>query len=179
MTNAAVVLTLDCDMYSNDPQTPLRALCYLMDPEMDPNLGFVQFPQSFHGINKNDIYTGESRHVFHIHPIGLDGLAGPTHVGTGCFFRRQVFSGAPSGTCPPISDHLPTKPIRDKEILASAHHVAAWDYENQTNWGTKVRLIIRKIINGWSKALGFNPMVTSSSPSRSLEVYPASYFRDP
>ncbi|KAL6349306.1 hypothetical protein AAG906_033962 [Vitis piasezkii] len=55
MTNAPVVLTLDSDMHSNDPQTPLRALCYLLDPDMDPNLGFVQFPQTFHGINKNDI----------------------------------------------------------------------------------------------------------------------------
>ncbi|RVW43191.1 cellulose synthase-like protein G1 [Vitis vinifera] len=55
MTNAPVVLTLDSDMHSNDPQTLLRALCYLLDPDMDPNLGFVQFPQTFHGINKNDI----------------------------------------------------------------------------------------------------------------------------
>ena len=55
MTNAPVVLTLDSNMHSNDPQTPLRALCYLLDPDMDPNLGFVQFPQTFDGINKNDI----------------------------------------------------------------------------------------------------------------------------
>ena len=38
MTNATVILTLDSDMYSNDPQTPLRALCYLLDPSMDPKL---------------------------------------------------------------------------------------------------------------------------------------------
>ncbi|KAK1403961.1 hypothetical protein POM88_003566 [Heracleum sosnowskyi] len=28
MTNAPIVLTQDCDMFSNDPKTPLRALCY-------------------------------------------------------------------------------------------------------------------------------------------------------
>ncbi|XP_034711718.1 cellulose synthase-like protein G3 isoform X2 [Vitis riparia] len=39
MSNAPVILTLDTDMYSNDPQTPLRVLCYLLDPAMDPKLG--------------------------------------------------------------------------------------------------------------------------------------------
>ena len=34
MTNAPIIPTLDCDMYSNDPQTPLRALCYLLDPKL-------------------------------------------------------------------------------------------------------------------------------------------------
>ncbi|RVX04114.1 Cellulose synthase-like protein G3 [Vitis vinifera] len=138
MTNAPVVLTLDSDMHSNDPQTPLRALCYLLDPDMDPNLGFVQFPQAFHGINKNDIYAGECIHVYQIHPIGMDGLAGPMHVGTGCFFRREVFSGGPSRTPGLSSDHLVSKSIGNKEVLASAHHVSAWNYENQTNWGTKM-----------------------------------------
>ncbi|RVX04108.1 Cellulose synthase-like protein G3 [Vitis vinifera] len=40
MTNAPVILTLDTDMYSNDPQTPVRMLCYLLDPGMDPKLGY-------------------------------------------------------------------------------------------------------------------------------------------
>ncbi|XVF12934.1 hypothetical protein REPUB_Repub08aG0162700 [Reevesia pubescens] len=38
MTNAPIILTQDCDMYSNDPQTPLRVLCYVCDPAIEPNL---------------------------------------------------------------------------------------------------------------------------------------------
>ncbi|GMQ05846.1 hypothetical protein CsSME_00050692 [Camellia sinensis var. sinensis] len=41
MTNAPIVLTLDCDMYSNDPQTPHRMLCFFSDPKLRPNLGYV------------------------------------------------------------------------------------------------------------------------------------------
>ncbi|CAN7071503.1 unnamed protein product [Brassica oleracea var. botrytis] len=34
MTNSPIILTLDCDMYSNNPTTPLHALCYLSDPKI-------------------------------------------------------------------------------------------------------------------------------------------------
>ncbi|RVW91580.1 Cellulose synthase-like protein G1 [Vitis vinifera] len=112
MTNAPVILTLDSNMYSNDPQTPLRALCYLLDPSMDPKLAYVQFPQIFYGINKNDIYGGEARHVFQIHPTGMDGLKGPIYLGS--------------------------KSIKSREILASAHHVADCNFESQSQWGIKM-----------------------------------------
>ncbi|GMI76422.1 cellulose synthase like G3, ARABIDOPSIS THALIANA CELLULOSE SYNTHASE-LIKE G3 [Hibiscus trionum] len=54
MTNAPIILTQDRDMYSNDPGTPLRMLCYACDPAIQSTLGFVQFPQRFQGINKYD-----------------------------------------------------------------------------------------------------------------------------
>lgn len=142
MTNAPVILTLDTDMYSNDPQAPLRALCYLLDPAMDPKLGYIQFPQIFHGINENDIYGGQLKLEFHIEASGLDGLLGPTYVGTGCFFRRKVFfSGGPSET--PQLNHLDhdlvlNKSISSTEVLALAHHVAECGFEKQTKWGTEV-----------------------------------------
>ncbi|KAJ0048492.1 hypothetical protein Pint_14894 [Pistacia integerrima] len=47
MTNAPIVLTLDCDMYSNDPKTPLRVLCYVCDSATRSDLSYVQFPQRF------------------------------------------------------------------------------------------------------------------------------------
>eukprot|EP00261_Vitis_vinifera_P030988 XP_019072231.1 PREDICTED: cellulose synthase-like protein G3 isoform X3 [Vitis vinifera] len=138
MTNAPVILTLDSDMYSNDPQTPLRALCYLLDPSMDPKLGYVQFPQVFHGINKNDIYGGELSHVFEVHMPGMDGLAGPIHVGSGGFFRRRVFYGCPSETLEMNRDRQVSHSIKSREVLAMAHHVAGCKYENQTEWGRKM-----------------------------------------
>ncbi|KAA8520978.1 hypothetical protein F0562_011651 [Nyssa sinensis] len=143
MTNAPVILTLDCDMYSNDPQTPVRALCYLLDPSMDPKLAYVQFPQLFDGINKNDIYGAEFKFEFQIDPPGMDGLGGSIHMGTGCFFRRRAFFGGPSSFVAPESPelsptHVKTKPIQSREVLALAHHVAGCNYEAQTNWGSKV-----------------------------------------
>lgn len=135
MTHAPIVLTLDSDMYSNDSQTPLCALCFLLDPCIDSKLGFVQFPQMFYGINKNDTYGAESRQS-EIVLIGMDGLVGPTYIGTGCFFGRQVFLGGSSPQLNP--DLLVSKSIKSKEVLALAHHVAGCNYENQTIWGSNV-----------------------------------------
>ncbi|KAI8546185.1 hypothetical protein RHMOL_Rhmol07G0097800 [Rhododendron molle] len=143
LTNAPIILTLDCDMYSNDPQTPYSMLCYLFDTTINPELGYVQFPQRFHGLNKGDIYASELRREFLINSAGLNGLAGPNHVGTGCFFSRRVFFGGPSSFVSPEipelrPDHVVKKPIQAQSILAMAHHVADCKYEDQTNWGSKL-----------------------------------------
>ncbi|PON32354.1 Cellulose synthase [Parasponia andersonii] len=141
MTNAPVILTVDCDTYSNDPQTPLRVLCYLSNPEV----GYIQFPQRFHGINKNDIYGCEFKRWFKINPAGFDGLSGPTYAGTGCFFRRRFFFGGPSKLVLPEMvelgpDNVVNKPIQSQEVLDLAHHVAGCNYEKRTQWGYKVGL---------------------------------------
>ncbi|XP_028117507.1 cellulose synthase-like protein G3 isoform X2 [Camellia sinensis] len=143
MTNAPIILTLDCDMYSNDPQTPHRMLCFFSDPKLRPNLGYIQFPQIFHGLNKDDIYACEFKGLFQTNPMGLDGLLGPNYVGTGCFFSRRVFFGGPSSFLAPEipelwPDHVVSKPIQAQQVLALAHQVADCKYENQTNWGSKL-----------------------------------------
>ncbi|KAI5329223.1 hypothetical protein L3X38_028620 [Prunus dulcis] len=143
MTNAPIVLTLDCDMFSNDPQTPHRALCYFLDPKIQSELGYVQFPQRFHGIDKSDMYASENRHLFEINPQGMDGVLGPNYVGTGCFFSRRVFFGGPSKFLPPGNPQLSPnnvvdKPIQSPEVLELAHHVAACNYEKNSNWGSKI-----------------------------------------
>ncbi|PON68985.1 Cellulose synthase [Trema orientale] len=143
MTNAPIILTLDCDMYSNDPQTPLRALCYLSDPEVESQVAYIQFPQRFHGINENDIYGCEHKRLYKINPVGLDGLSGPDYFGTGCFFRRRAFFGGPSKlVLPEIEelgpDYVVKKPIHSQEVLNLAHGVARCNYENRTQWGHKI-----------------------------------------
>ena len=143
MTNAPVVLTLDCDTYSNDPQTPSRALCYLSDPKLQSRIGYVQFPQRFRGINKNDIYACELKALFVINPAGMDGNSGPNYVGTGCYFNRRAFFGGPSQfLSPEIHDLAPDKVvdklIQSPEVLDLAHRVAACNYEKNSDWGRKV-----------------------------------------
>lgn len=143
MTNSPVILTLDCDMYSNDPTTPVRALCYLTDPKIKSGLGFVQFPQKFQGVSENDIYACEYKRLFDINMIGFDGLMGPNHVGTGCFFNRRVFYGPPSNMISAQIDELNPNRIADKsieakDVLELAHNVAGCSYEYNTNWGSKM-----------------------------------------
>ncbi|XVF51276.1 hypothetical protein PTKIN_Ptkin04bG0172000 [Pterospermum kingtungense] len=142
MTNAPIVLTQDCDMYSNDPQTPLRVLCYVCDPGIEPTLGFVQFPQRFPGINKDDTYGCEYKHLAEIHVIGFDGIRGPHYCGTGTFFRRRALLGDLSNVKAEIlqlrPDHIVNKPIISPDVLALAHHVASCSYEKQNKWGSEM-----------------------------------------
>uniref|UniRef100_A0A1J3JWE1 Cellulose synthase-like protein G3 n=1 Tax=Noccaea caerulescens TaxID=107243 RepID=A0A1J3JWE1_NOCCA len=143
LTNSPVILVLDCDMYSNDPMTLVRALCYLTDPKIKSGLGFVQFPQRFQGVSKNDIYACEYKRLFVINMIGFDGLMGPNYHGTGCVFNRRVFFGPPSNLILPEIDELRPDRIADKsvktqEVLALAHKVAGCNYEQNTNWGSKI-----------------------------------------
>jgi hypothetical protein len=146
MTNAPIILTLDCDMYSNDPHTPLRVLCYILDPQDRSKLGYIQFPQHFKEINKTDTYACEFKSLFQINPVGFDGLAGPNHVGTGCFFLRRVLFGGPSKLLSPeIPElgpyHVVNKPIRSQPIMELSNKVASCNYENQTKWGSEVSFI--------------------------------------
>ncbi|CAL1373630.1 unnamed protein product [Linum trigynum] len=146
MSNGPIVLAVDCDMYSNDPKTPLRAMCYFCDPNLGPeNSAYVQFPQKYHGINKNDIYAGEFQRLFQIQAMGFDGLRGPNHVGTGCFFRRRAFFGPPSSpVTPEIPELQPDRvankngSIRSGSVSELAHKLAGCNYESQTHWGSKI-----------------------------------------
>ncbi|KAJ6703425.1 CELLULOSE SYNTHASE-LIKE PROTEIN G3 [Salix viminalis] len=143
MTNAPIILTLDCDSLSNDPETPLRALCYLCDPATRPQLAYVQFPQIFRGINRSDIYNAEFKRLYQINVMGFDGLSGPNYLGTGCFFQRRAFYGSPSSLASPEIPELPPdyivdKPVQSQSVLALAHQVASCNYESRSNWGSKI-----------------------------------------
>ena len=130
-------------MYSNDPRTPLRALCYALDREIQKKLAYIQFPQEFHGLNKSDIYACEHKRLFKLNPGGFDGLSGPNYLGTGCFFRRRALFGDPSTLVLPeikelSPDYIVNQPITAQSVLKLAHNVAGCNYENQAKWGSKV-----------------------------------------
>ncbi|KAL1569883.1 cellulose synthase-like protein G3 [Salvia divinorum] len=143
MTNAPIILTLDCDMISNDPSTPHKIMCYFLDKSVSPNLGYVQFPVQLHGINKSDTYSSEMKRVYYINPEGMNGLVGPDYFGTGTFFNRRAFYGSPSSMIGPRDPrlgpyHLVKNDINDQAILELAHDVSTCDYEKDTNWGSKI-----------------------------------------
>lgn len=49
-------MNVDCDMYSNSSDTITDALCFFLDEEMGHKIGFVQYPQNYNNMTKNNIY---------------------------------------------------------------------------------------------------------------------------
>ncbi|XP_072980564.1 cellulose synthase-like protein G3 [Typha angustifolia] len=143
LTNAPVMLTIDCDMYSNDPNSPVRALCYFLDPSIASKLAFVQFPQQFQGLNKNDIYGGELKRLFKVNARGMDGLQGPNYVGTNCFHSRRALCGS-SGEF--INGN---GLINSERSIERAYEVAACDYEIGTKWGAKIGFLYGSLVEDY------------------------------
>ena len=44
-------------MYSNNSKSVRETLCFFMDEEKGNEVGFVQFPQAFENLTKNDVYS--------------------------------------------------------------------------------------------------------------------------
>ncbi|XP_058220293.1 cellulose synthase-like protein H1 isoform X1 [Rhododendron vialii] len=93
MTNAPFVLNVDCDMYVNNPQIVLHALCLLLGVKSDKDCAFVQFPQQFYDGLKDDPYGNQYVVLYEYLVRGLAGIQGPFYGGTGCFHRRKVIYG--------------------------------------------------------------------------------------
>ncbi|CAM6102083.1 unnamed protein product [Calypogeia fissa] len=93
LTNAPYMLNLDCDHYINNSQALREAMCFMMDPTIGKRCCYVQFPQRFDGIDRNDRYANHNTVFFDINLKGLDGIQGPVYVGTGCVFRRHALYG--------------------------------------------------------------------------------------
>ncbi|KAF7140673.1 hypothetical protein RHSIM_Rhsim06G0231000 [Rhododendron simsii] len=68
ISNAPIILNVDCDMYSNNSDAIKEALCFFMDKERGHMISYVQYPQSYDNITKNDIYANVASAV---HKMGL------------------------------------------------------------------------------------------------------------
>ncbi|GMH30647.1 hypothetical protein Nepgr_032490 [Nepenthes gracilis] len=93
LTNGPFLLNLDCDHYINNSKALREAMCFMMDPNLGKYVCYVQFPQRFDGIDKNDRYANRNTVFFDINLRGLDGIQGPVYVGTGCVFNRTALYG--------------------------------------------------------------------------------------
>nr|KJB22794.1 hypothetical protein B456_004G065900 [Gossypium raimondii] len=93
LTNGPFLLNLDCDHYINNSKAIREAMCFLMDPNLGKQVCYVQFPQRFDGIDRNDRYANRNTVFFDINLRGLDGIQGPVYVGTGCVFNRTALYG--------------------------------------------------------------------------------------
>ncbi|CAN0917412.1 Cellulose synthase A catalytic subunit 3 [UDP-forming] [Linum grandiflorum] len=93
LTNGPFLLNLDCDHYINNSKALREAMCFMMDPNLGKHVCYVQFPQRFDGIDKNDRYANRNTVFFDMNLRGLDGIQGPVYVGTGCVFNRTALYG--------------------------------------------------------------------------------------
>ncbi|KAI8018846.1 Cellulose synthase-like protein E6 [Camellia lanceoleosa] len=93
ISNAPIILNLDCDMYSNDSDAIKEALCFFMDEKHGHKTSYVQHPQSYNNITKNDIYSNVASTTHLIELAGIDGYNAALYCGTGCFHRRESLCG--------------------------------------------------------------------------------------
>ncbi|XP_020224052.1 probable cellulose synthase A catalytic subunit 3 [UDP-forming] [Cajanus cajan] len=105
LSNAPFVLNLDYDHYINNSKVVREAMCFMMDPLLRKRVSYVQFSHRFDGIDRDEQYANQTNGFLDINMRGLDGIQGPTYVGTGCVFRRQALYGFDS----PRKKKPPTK----------------------------------------------------------------------
>lgn len=66
LTNAPYLLNLDCDHYINNSKAIKEAMCFMMDPSLGKRVCYVQFPQRFDGVDKNDRYANRNTVFFDV-----------------------------------------------------------------------------------------------------------------
>ncbi|KAM0002553.1 putative cellulose synthase (UDP-forming) [Helianthus debilis subsp. tardiflorus] len=165
MTNAPLMLNVDCDMYANNPQVFLHAMCVVFGYKNDQDCGFVQFPQAFYDGLKDDPFGNQLANYYYI-MNGLSAIQGIVYGGSNCFHRRKVMYGLSP------NDIKKTENIRKEDLhkvfgksfelrdsaaqilsgsnpnienqrspssfIEAAIDVASCSYEYGTQWGKKV-----------------------------------------
>ncbi|KAL2495846.1 Cellulose synthase-like protein E1 [Forsythia ovata] len=170
ISNGPIILNVDCDMYSNNSQSIRDALCFFMDEERGHEIAFVQFPQNFHNITKNDIYGGTLRVISEVEFHGLDGYGGPLYIGTGCFHRRDTLCGrifTKGSTIKWNGNSIPITGESIQELEERIKGLASCTFEENTQWGNEMGLKygcpVEDVITGLSiqcrgwKSIYFNP----------------------
>ncbi|PIN03406.1 Cellulose synthase (UDP-forming) [Handroanthus impetiginosus] len=145
ISNGHIILNVDCDMYSNNSESIRDALCFFLDEESGHEIAFVQFPQNFRNLTKNELY-GSSRRVYcNVEMHGLDGYGGPRYVGTGCFQRRDTLCGRKwtKGSMFEWKESAITRigePV--VELEERIKEVASCTFEKNTPWGKEVTYML-------------------------------------
>ncbi|XP_071709211.1 cellulose synthase-like protein E1 [Rutidosis leptorrhynchoides] len=86
ISNSPIILTVDCDVYSNNSESVRDAVCCFMDEDNGNDIAYVQFPQSSRNLTKYDLYAS----CFRLEMGGMDANGGPCYIGGGCFLRRNA-----------------------------------------------------------------------------------------
>ncbi|GFS45167.1 cellulose synthase like E1 [Actinidia rufa] len=145
ISNAPIILNLDCDMYSNHSDALQEAVCFFVDEERGHKISYVQYPQCFDNITTNDIYSNVANAVNEIELAGIDGFDGALYCGTGCFHRRESICGGKysknhrgelsSILCNKMKDKTVHELEKESKVLANC------SYEKDTQWGKEMGLV--------------------------------------
>ncbi|KAL6856094.1 hypothetical protein ACP4OV_018896 [Aristida adscensionis] len=165
LTNAPFIINFDGDHYVNNSQAFRAAMCFMLDRREGDNTAFVQFPQRFDDVDPTDRYCNHNRIFFDATLLGLNGLQGPSYVGTGCMFRRIALYGADPprwrpveakivdntnkfGKSLPFVNSIPSAAIQewpmasastlDESVMSELSSVMKCAYEDGTEWGKEV-----------------------------------------
>ncbi|TVU50414.1 hypothetical protein EJB05_01785, partial [Eragrostis curvula] len=171
LTNAPIMLNVDCDMFANNPKVILHAMCLLLGFDDEVHSGFVQQPQKFYGGLKDDPFGNQLEVLFQKLGFGIAGVQGMFYAGTGCFHRRKAIYGTPPDSIrhrkirgSPSYKELQNTLGSSKELIESARsiiygdtltpkiadipsrmeaakEVSACSYETGTCWGQEVGLV--------------------------------------
>ncbi|KAL5574869.1 hypothetical protein UlMin_016568, partial [Ulmus minor] len=144
ISNGDMILNVDCDMYSNNSNSIREALCFFLDEERGREIAFVQFPQTFENLTKNDVYSCSGRVLMQVELPGIDGNGGPCYIGTGCFHRRVSLTGKTYSDAAKEdwkNKNVKTKTQESVDVLEEAcKALASCTYEQNTSWGKEVSL---------------------------------------
>lgn len=143
ISNGKIIVNVDCDMYSNNSQSVQDALCFFLDKQKGHEIAFVQFPQIFENLTKNDLYGSSLRVLMEVEFHGLDGYGGPLYIGTGCFHRRDALCGRKFSNESKINwrdDNHKSTQESVEELEERLKALAACTFEDNTQWGKEMGL---------------------------------------
>ncbi|XP_071726047.1 cellulose synthase-like protein H1 [Rutidosis leptorrhynchoides] len=204
MTNAPLMLNVDCDMYANNPQVVLHAMCMVFGLKNDADCAFVQFPQAFYDGLKDDPFGNQLADLYWF-INGIQALQGCFYAGSNCFHRRKVIYGSNPNdavlnenvgiedlhkifgesielreSAAHILSNAKTEKRRSPNFLATAIHVAGCSYEDGTKWGKQVGWHYGSAAEDFLTSLdihgrGWKTVVTSPEPLAFLGSAPTTY----
>ncbi|KAL3352503.1 hypothetical protein AABB24_020479, partial [Solanum stoloniferum] len=156
ISNAPIILNLDCDMYSNDPDAIRESLCFFMDEKQGYKVAYVQYPQRYNNATKNDIYGNIARVTHEIELAGMGGYGAALYCGTGCLHRRESLCGRIFSEDQTFewNNKLQEKSTYKtvEELEEASKVVANCSYEEGTQWGKQMGLLygfpVEDIITG-------------------------------
>ncbi|KAI3809743.1 hypothetical protein L1987_19343 [Smallanthus sonchifolius] len=187
ITNAPLMLNVDCDMYANNPQVFLHAMCMVFGFKNEENCAFFQFPQAFYDGLKDDPFGNQLAHLF----VRIFAYFSVLNI-----LRKVIYGSSPHDTIK--SDNINNedlhkifgKSIELRESVAqilsesnskienrrshsnfieAAIHVASCSYEYGTVWGKQVGWLYgsatEDILTGLSiHGRGWRSVMTSPDP---------------
>lgn len=131
-------------MYSNDADTIREILCFFLDEKKGDEVAFVQFPQHFDNMTKNDVYANVNHATNEVELAGAGGYGAALYCGTGCFHRRESLSGEKYSKGERVQWNIEGKKNEGRsvnDLEESSKVLASCSYEKGTQWGNEMGLM--------------------------------------